>query len=218
MVVLFGEGARAMRWTNSVVFALAVGCSQEGMHSGDIIYLEPPEGAKMLGKPPAPSQRNRKHLRTPDDEFVEICRTVPGFGGMFFDRDGILNVYLTDRSQEEHAKAVVRAVLEAKRGGLPRRPKDHQDRSMFRPVLRWDHVKILQGQYSFDQLVSWKRHLSSKMALEGWTRIDADESVNRVVLGIEPGIPDEPFRNLVSNLGIPNDAVVIEEQEGLQQL
>jgi hypothetical protein len=143
-----------MRRTTAAVFALAAGCAREEMHSGDITRLDPPKGVKTLQRPSAPPRSHERHLRTLDDEFSEICRTVPGFGGVFFDRDGILNVYLIDRSQEKHAKAVVRALLEAKRGGLPPRPEEHQEHPMFGPALRWDRVKILQGQYSFDQLVT----------------------------------------------------------------
>src|SRR5579864_6988906 len=95
-----------------------------------------------------------------DDELVQMGRAIPGFGGMFYDAQGYPNVYLRD----PEAKASLTALKSLGQGA----------------------VRVLRGDYDFAQLVEWKETLvPALLGQPGVVFIDADESRNRVVVGVD---------------------------------
>ena len=71
-----------------------------------------------------------------DDLLVRVEQQVPGFGGMFVDREGRLAVYLLDMSQLGAARAAIEAVF-----GTDSIPAAG--------------VRAMQGQYVVSQLKAW---------------------------------------------------------------
>lgn len=126
-----------------------------------------------------------------DATLAEINDMVPGFGGLFVDADGLLTVYL--RSEN----------------GL-------QQRRLFGP-----DVRVLDADFEFRQLLGWRDAMRDLLATPGMVLLDADESLNRVRVGLETGSP-RVLRALLSArlaaLGVPRDAVVFEEVDPIHEV
>jgi hypothetical protein len=150
---------------------------------------------------PGPAQPDG--IETPDDRFAEIARQVPGFGGMFFDLDGTLQVYMA-----EH-KGPANEALTAFLDDIVTREVGRGER------LSRKGVEILEGQYNFLELHGWQQQMSPEvLALRGVVSTDIDETTNRLRIGItdSPGIR-EAVEERLSNLGVPREAVLISETE-----
>jgi hypothetical protein len=140
-------------------------------------------------------------IETPDDRFAAVARQVPGFGGMFFDQDGTLQVYML--GQKGPADAALMAFLDdviAREVGKGER-------------LSGAGVEILEGQYDFLDLHRWQQQTSPAMlALPEVVFTDIDETTNRLRIGItdSPGMTEAVEKSL-SELGVPREAVLISE-------
>ena len=150
---------------------------------------EKPQGA-ITG--PARPQRSATvpptRTRTIDDEFDDIAAVVPGFGGVFIGRDGVAYVY--------HTKPGQAGLLANLQSRLPAGLRDRQ-------------IQVLQGQYDFHQLRSWKDGAVNVLNEPGTAFIDADEARNRVVIGVsDPGATERIVARAVE-LGVPKDALFI---------
>jgi hypothetical protein len=158
--------------------------------------------AKSAGKSnpaalPGPAQTDE--IETSDDRFAEVARQVPGFGGMFFDQDGTLQVYML--GQKEPANEALTAFL---------------DDVITREVGRGERlfhsgIEILEGQYAFLDLYQWQQQMSpAVLALPEVVFTDIDEMTNRLRIGItdSPGMTEAVEEHL-SKLGVPREAVLI---------
>jgi len=130
-----------------------------------------------------------------DDPFAEVAQRVPAFGGMFFDDQGVLNVYLLDLSQKE---AVEEAIV-----------------TVFGSELVQGSIRVLQGQYSFLQLAEWHNRMSTEvLGLPGVVLTDVDDAKNRLTIGVEElQRVQSQIEELLTRLGIPREAVIITETE-----
>ena len=63
-------------------------------------------GQALEAAPPGP-----RAPRTLDDALAEVAQDVPGFGGMFYDERGDLNVYLLDPGQQVPAETSIASVF-----------------------------------------------------------------------------------------------------------
>lgn len=123
---------------------------------------------------------------TADEQLLAIGREVPGFGGMFVGDDGALHVYLRE-------PATSSGWLDKALGAAPR---------------------VDRGDFTFEQLIAWKRALGPAMALPGVVSLDADEARNRVVVGVTRGIAEDARARVeaaIEATGAPRGAVLVEE-------
>jgi len=138
--------------------------------------------------------------KTFDDLLVEVAQRAPGFGGMFIDQEGSLSVYLLDVTQKTAAEATIAAVF-----GRDRIPPSG--------------IRVLQGQYSFLQLKQWHDRLSPVvLAIPGVILTDIDEAKNRLRVGVERLKMTSRVEQQLAKLGIPREAVIIEETEPIKPL
>ena len=138
-----------------------------------------------------------------DGEFARIARSVPGFGGLFFDDEGNPVVYLTDLSQQAAARIAVAPILRRRQYvvGLAASPRAASQNVVFR-----------QGEFSFNALLAWADQITGavfRIPRVGF--LDIDESTNRIVLGVYPGVDRERVTSLVVQSGIPAQAVQLKE-------
>jgi hypothetical protein len=126
-----------------------------------------------------------------DDLLVRVEEQVPGFGGMFVDRDGWLAVYLLDKSQLGAAQAAIQAVF-----GVDAVPAAG--------------VRAVQGQYVVSQLKAWTLIAAGLLELPGVTSVDLDEARNRVAIGIEDKSRTQAVERALSATAIPRPAVTIQ--------
>jgi hypothetical protein len=127
-----------------------------------------------------------------DDLFAQVAEIAPGFGGMFLDESGTLNVYLLDPTEEGAAKAGIKAVFGPERFPLA-------------------EVRVLQGTYDFSQLWEWRHALRRDvLGLPGVTSLDIDDFSNRLRIGVEATEVEGRVEEELARLGIPREAVDIE--------
>lgn len=127
-----------------------------------------------------------------DEEFSQINGMIPGFGGLFYDRDGRPTVYLTDPAEPGAA------------------------------ALLGPDVRVLPGEFEFRQLRSWRHDLRpALLGRPGVVLLDVDETTNRIRVGVEPGHLATTRLGLAveaARRGIPGRAVVVEEVEPIVRL
>jgi hypothetical protein len=133
-------------------------------------------------------------LQQPDDP-VALVRNVSGFGGFFFDREGVPTVYLRDvaaRAQVERALGPWLAAQE----------------------IRAASLRVRRADYDWASLERWQgRATAQALAMRGAVWVDADEARNRVTIGVERGTSAAQVQSAVARLGVPSGAVIVEEVE-----
>ncbi len=132
-----------------------------------------------------------------DQAALQYSKQVPGFGGMFYDSDGVAHVYLTDMKQ--------RATVMQQRATIMRNATEQ--------------VKFLPARFSFDQLHSVRDRMMDVMSDPNVVYLDIDEQTNRVTVGVSK---DARFSrksvDMARHFNVPNDAVVVKQVEPIYQL
>ncbi|MBI3951076.1 MAG: hypothetical protein HY314_11560 [Acidobacteria bacterium] len=140
-----------------------------------------------------------KAPETLDDQFASIAKQVPAFGGLFYDEMGQLTMYLVE--SEPNLQEAVDLAIEAfrKRDGR---------------ITSADLIRVLPGQYSFLQLKQWHDRLFVPVfSIQGVILTDVDEATNRLRIGVESLEIADQVEEELAQLGIPREAVIIEETE-----
>jgi hypothetical protein len=135
--------------------------------------------------------------QTTDDFLMEVAHRYPAFGGLFIGPDGVLRVYMLEDTSA--ARTSVKTAI-----------ADVYGRGRF-PL---DHILILKADYRFTQLKTWHDLMSPVvLALPGVVLTDIDEARNRLRVGVETLETQELVEEHLIDLGIPLDAVIVEEAE-----
>jgi len=82
-----------------LVLAVLTACERESPVEG--VPGEPGPGVELA---PAPQQLSTSGVLTLNDRFAQLADEVPGFGGLFYDENGRLTVFLTDPSTQDEAR------------------------------------------------------------------------------------------------------------------
>lgn len=134
---------------------------------------------------------------TLDDLFARIAEQVPGFGGMFIDKAGNLAVYMVNL-QPNAATAVQSAIARV----------FGQDERFQRPIV------LLPGKYDFLQLKRWHdRLMPEALGFDSVVSTDIDDANNRLRIGVETLAVQGELELQLNSLGIPREAVIIEQTE-----
>lgn len=163
--------------------------------SPDAIPTSPPKVARDVGTTPF-TGLGSKHLRTSDDELLDLAKANPGFGGLYFDADGRLQVYLTDVSRKT-------AVLPAVRAFLARHGARQADVAVANAVVK-------QGSYDFAQLSDLYAKWNAGTPMHGITQTMIDKGRNRVQIGVIDGATAAAVAAAITQRGIDPAAVLIE--------
>jgi len=144
---------------------------------------------------------------TIDDIFARWVNEVPGFGGLFLDEHGILNVFLLDLDYAERAREFIGSAFPEMGISVP------------------EEIAFLQGEYDFRQLLEWKRRIMYGLAEygliefeHGITSVDIDDARNRIVIGVEDLYLEDMIREMLYYLDIPQEAVIVEQEGPLELL
>lgn len=132
--------------------------------------------------------------RTIDDEFADLVDEIPGFGGLFVDSTGALNVFQTDPSSAGATAAAIRAFADRHRmPGLA--------------AAATQSITLRVAAFDFRTLLRWQRAMMADIGVAGVTSFDVDETRNQIVVGIESAdVADEVVRWAVA-LKIPQSAI-----------
>lgn len=136
-----------------------------------------------------------KGMMETDDWYAMVAKQVPAFGGLFFDEMGQLTVYLTDTAPDvaAAAAATIRSIF-------------GDDERMTGPI------RVLPGKYGFLQLYEWRKSIR-KRAIPGMVFLDINDNENRLAVGVETMEIAHEVERILSELGVPREAVNIEKTE-----
>lgn len=130
-----------------------------------------------------PAARAQESEMTLDEELARLAEEIPGFGGLYLDKEGTTHVYLQDLS----------------------RARDVQDLG--------ERVEVHQGQYDFRDLFAWKDQVRPLLERSGAVFLDIDEQRNRLLFSVERGALESFSSELGSFLRgtrVPPEAVIVE--------
>jgi hypothetical protein len=141
---------------------------------------------------------------TIDDRFDALTRSVPGFGGLFYDANGRLTIYVKDPSTLAPAsRSAVASFLAQERGG-------HRAEQAAIDVA---NAAVLPATYDFHELLAFYRSvvLPAVPTITGITSGDIDETKNRIVIGVGSADLIAAVQARVAKLGAPAGMVEIKE-------
>ena len=134
------------------------------------------------------------------DPLVTPARAVSGFGGFFLDQSGRPTVYLKDPGQRGAAEVALAGALRA----LGKSPTE---------------LMVMKGTYEYQQLHQWfSRAQPEALAVPGAVFADLDEGSNRLRVGVESSDAGTRVRGKLARLGIPSEAVVVEQTEPIHMV
>lgn len=184
---------KKLLWSASLI---AVGaCSPD-------ITLSPSEGSDQVSvSQPSRASAAAGAIRTIDMEFADLADSqLPGFGGLYYDEDGVPVVYLKDTSRVSTARERVRAFLA--RGALGNGSRLGEiDRAI-------SGLRVRSARYDYRELYDWysSRLIPMASTLRGLVMTDIDERQNRIVIGISQPSEIAAARSKIAALGIPPGA------------
>src|SRR5688572_30788927 len=139
-------------------------------------------------------------LRGLDRELAQIAREVPGFGGLSRLPDGSALMLLTDPARASAARLAVAAKARMLRG------------------IDANRIEVRTVKFDYLRLTDWKARLRSSLDVPGLVFLDIDEAANHVRVGIQQGTSHDIVAAEVAKLGIPSDAVTVENASPIRQL
>lgn len=146
-------------------------------------------GNQNQGGPDGPQR-----VITINDRFSDIAKAEPAFGGMFYDKQGNLNVALLDTGKKESAQAAIAAVF-----GNKRIPKDG--------------IRVVPARYGFADLRTWHDQATSLFGIPGVLSSGIDHATNTLEISVQDMRLEDEIRRQLQSLGIPAAAVRIEQRE-----
>ena len=130
----------------------------------------------------------------------ELDRQVPGFGGFFLDADGEPTIYVARGAGRAPAERALGAYLAA--------------RGLSTAAL---HVR--EARYRWQQLQRWQDAATDgAFSVNGTVYVDNDETTNRVRVGVENIGVSGQVRAAIARLGVPDDAVIVDQVEPIVQV
>jgi len=156
-----------------------------------------------------------------EEKLLETAKRLPGFGGMYFDDNGDLNVYLVEdvaglrgeklKARHDQVQKVLSDVFGRE---LLSQGRVQRDQDAAKPITG-DPAKIIliKGDFNAIQLAGWRAEANSVLEVPGIVFTDLDERHNRIKIGIAPGASREQAQALLKQKGIPAAAVLFEETQ-----
>src|SRR6185295_9828361 len=126
-----------------------------------------------------------------DDLELAVAQRVPSFGGLYFDGNGSLNIYLTDGAQLAAAESAIAAVF----------GKDRFD---------FTNARAVKARYTFTQLKGWHdHHRLVTLAIRGVVSTGIRKSTNHLHIGVTTADAASSVQAVLARYSIPSDAVEI---------
>jgi hypothetical protein len=191
MVHRFAQAHTLLRAASAAAaLASLAACSDDPVLSARDAASSPENLAAVRAAP-----QGRKGPVGLDSVFSEIGGRIHGFAGFYLGRDGAVNVMLVDRAQNGLARREVSELLGRTRG-----------RAL-------GHMNVKQAKYDFRQLYAWKEAIAGAAGDVGLTLSGVCEERNQVCISVRRGGGVAAAQALLARLGIPTDAVDVEERD-----
>ncbi len=135
-----------------------------------------------------------------EDEILRMESRIPTLGGLYRDENDRAVIYLLDVTHGPAAIAELRAIA----------PSLNVEPGLRSQLTRGANVVVRQGHATFSQLLDWKRTVGAAVgSLDGFSSIDADESVNRIRVTVDPDGATDEFERAVARLNLPDSIVMV---------
>lgn len=135
---------------------------------------------------------------TLDDHLEQLARRAPGFGGMFIDSFGALNVWVKGPANVSGVRAAITDELQRAQLGE-------------KAANLLGSLRVLPATYDYVELREWYDRLSSVSALDEVTQTDIDERANRLAIGVTPGADRAELLASLQAQGVPPEALVLND-------
>jgi len=130
----------------------------------------------------------------------QLDRQVPGFGGFFLDASGAPTIYLARGVSRAPAEQALSAYMAA-RG------------------LSAASLHVREARYGWQQLQRWQDAATNgAFSVNGTVYVDNDETTNRVRIGVENIGTAGQVRAAAARLGVPVDAVIVDQVAPIVQV
>ncbi len=139
-----------------------------------------------------------------DRPHLEIAQRIPSFGGMFHDKNGILNVYLVNATELLNAAPENQVAVKTKIRTAVKEVFGHR-------YLRSEEIKLLPGRYRFLELHAWFMRLHEHtLGAPGVVGMGIDKAKNRIGIWILDKDTKARIEAELHMLNIPIEAVDME--------
>lgn len=152
------------------------------------------------------SAPGQQRLAGVDAEFAQMAREIHGFGGMYYDDAGRLNVFMAGGQLQalgtDGVKAQVGRSMEARGRTAPAA----------------DRMVIREADYDYGELTRQSERMMPVLTMPGVVFTDIDESQNRLRIGIEEDVSEADIQHALQMLDVPTELVVFEVTEPIVEL
>nr|MBA3521931.1 hypothetical protein [Gemmatimonadales bacterium] len=197
---IVGDARKLLLLTVVPAVALAAGCADSSTPSAP----SQAPAAAIAGT----AQAQAKPGRGIDAEFTRLAKEIPGFGGMYYDKSGILTVQVV----KPQAGAAARSP------DVVGRLRSVGGATVQRRLAQSGAATVREAKYDYGQLQSWKGNLSKIFGVRGVVYTDTDEEQNRVRIGITPAASQRDVEQAVARAGVPRDAVVFSRISSIKRV
>ncbi len=135
-----------------------------------------------------------------DAEFSRLAKRVPGFGGMYVDRSGKLNVWV---------KAPAGAAAALRSADITATLRANGNAAVQRRIDKSAAVVTKAAKYDYNELQAYRGRLKKIFNVRGVVFTDTDEEQNRLRVAIQPGAKETDVVRALKAAGVPRDVVVI---------
>ncbi len=185
-----------------LVAALAVGCTQSDAPTA------PTSAMTAVSTTLSDAELQAAGGRGIDAEFTRLAKQIKGFGGMYYDKTGRLNVYMKASAGGAALRSsdVVGTLRSAGNAAVQRR------------LSKTATVVTQAAKYDYTELQAYRARLSKIFSVKGVVFTDTDEAQNRLRVGIEPGANQQNVVRALARAGVPRDAVIISRSSGVKRV
>jgi hypothetical protein len=143
-----------------------------------------------------------------DAEFARLSRQIPGFGGMYYDRTGKLNVHVKTPAGATPLRSADMLGALRTAGGT----------KVERRLAKNAPVVTKAAKYDFTELQAYRARLTRIFGVKGVVLIDTDEEVNRLRIAITPNAREQDVVRELARVGVPREAVVISRISPIERI
>ncbi len=133
-------------------------------------------------------------FKTLDEEFTDLVLSVPGFGGLYQEPSGAVQVYLVDVRRGPALRPIIAAFLRRLR--------------MVDPGMT-PRIEFKQARFDFRTLSSTYSRIKSVLPRNRITQTDIDETANQIIIGTLDTNAATSVGSLLENLAIDPRMVAV---------
>lgn len=136
---------------------------------------------------------------TLDAQFADLADQLVGFGGIYFDDEGVLNVFMTGSTSKDKVKEVLFSVF----------GKDLLEQGVSEEAGTKGSNDIIIRAAKFDakQLAEWHTKIIDVLSIKGAVYTDFDEVKNKIIVGAVKGASVDEMKKLIADKRVPLEAV-----------